>query len=348
MMLAADRTAMCRESFRTAPSMIRPPATSGLRSIRSPLSRISDAMHTPELPVLLADIPAKVEGWLRQAGLPVVPFRPAVAAQDVRWEPGRLLLFDSRGAVSRASASLAKSCGMTTLDMAGLEADRTGLFAAATPFRRRARKRAGRLVRMRFLDRLKRRVEAGGGTWARLADFPFPFRSAVCRGEEFESIRTAGFGRCLETVSNDHSAALVRDHYIQGRPLFLHDADEEPAAEAVIDPQQFPLLWSTTPEAFSAWWLFRQSLHVRVRRRRRGYRIECDGDCDRFQPMLEIWRGTHLASIPLSAREMDVEENGLAFRREPHRHPAGFTALWSDGCGDLLDEPRDVYEPQPA
>src|SRR5262249_44380628 len=51
-----------------------------------------------------------------------------------------------------------------------------------------------------FLERLKAEIESRGGVWVRLADYPFPYQSAICLGIEHLSEELAGFAAIAATL----------------------------------------------------------------------------------------------------------------------------------------------------
>ena len=139
---------------------------------------MSRPQYVPELPLLLAGVPPLIEESLQLAGIPVKQFRVAAfIAKNTQSATGRYVIYDSKNAAAQAEAKTAKFYGLTTIDIADLliNVDNTDQ-KDNSPIRPNS---AG----SKFLIRLKKRIEKLGGLWIRVADFPFPFQSVLCRGE---------------------------------------------------------------------------------------------------------------------------------------------------------------------
>ena len=100
--------------------------------------------------------------------------------------------------------------------------------------------------------------------------------------------------------------------------------------DAPFDTRRFPLLWQTNFEEFANWWQRRAAIDFRARCRGSVVQIECGDDFGDCTPMLELWRGQHVASFPLRSGTNTVREDGLVFAQEHRRHPAGFAPIWTE------------------
>jgi hypothetical protein len=139
-----------------------------------------------ELPLMLADVPQVVARMLRDVGLPTrdwdEPVPPGGAV-------GRFVLVDSRhrdvsGRMRRAAAE-----SQMVLDVRDL-AGRCDDLEEPTPGTRPGRRWSS--AARRFVERLKQVLESRGGVWARLTDFPHPYRSALCVAVEYPPELSAG------------------------------------------------------------------------------------------------------------------------------------------------------------
>lgn len=143
----------------------------------------------PDLPLLLWDTPSAVELVLAQEG---VAHRVIRDPHPLAFRGGRFVLFDGRRvAASTVRARLAH-------DQVAIDVDRARRGEPVDPFRALVDHRAVNaqwevggttltervarydkaLIRRRVVDRLRHAVNAAGGLWARLAAYPFPYRSA--------------------------------------------------------------------------------------------------------------------------------------------------------------------------
>lgn len=304
-------------------------------------------LHTLDLPLLLTGIPAAVQDWLRQAGVPLAPLRihHGVAPEESA-ESGRIVLYDSRSVASRRDAQQARAARLRAVDIAPLMKPPTRPFAAEEP------------SRGRFLYRLKQLLEAAGGLWGRLADYPHPWHGVACAGgiempgdftriadllvplsdappvvvtvdDEAAVVIGPPSGRAPMLAPDGDMAAVIRRCYRAGQPMLLPmSADGSPdAAERFLpNTARPPLLWQTTLGEFAAWWRDRDRWSVRVRQQDDAIILRADGPESAFTPMLELWHGRHVATIPLHAGEATLRRDGLLFQENRHRHPAGFTA----------------------
>ena len=118
----------------------------------------------PDLPLLLAGLPQQVQNLLQAVGVPAQAYSAGNA--DV----GRFVLFDSRRPHSVQQARQARRAGRRPIDIAdcGWPAENLGPNDSVRPFA------------ARFIQRLKEDLETQGGLWLRIADFPFPYQSALC------------------------------------------------------------------------------------------------------------------------------------------------------------------------
>jgi hypothetical protein len=327
------------------------------------MSRRNQTMHHP---LLLSGLPDDVVQWLRIAGIPFAPYRmsPSMLRQG-RNAAGHILIFDARNASGRLDARTAQECGAQVINVADL-------LKNGDDFRQNdgpadvASTNTQQSVRGAFLEQLKLRFEAVGGFWLRLADFPFPYRNALCQthnpGDDLPALADAfamlvrqnsantkprhpdgDFALPLAVsfaddsgrrTSNAETKTWLRDCYASGLPLFVDVAQHRHLLENhseidVRDTDEFPLMWRTTTDEFARWWQMRTRLKVVGWKMGTTYQIQCKGDFAGFQPMMELWLGNHVASFPLFDENMTIREEGLVFVQEHRKHAGGFVAGWS-------------------
>jgi len=307
------------------------------------------------LPLLLAGIPGPLGNRLRATGLPVAVWQEGLPNYDATLR-ARIVVFDSRTVTGQKQSQLAQSRGMKTIDVASLESkDPGGRIADGSLFTGRSTQ-ARRLARARFFDQFKRRVEQLGGFWMRLADYPFPYQAALCEGNcppELADV-AAAFARIPVTPSLAASASPDRDHstvdwgpaqcpatdgiegWIRRRSLAglpLWTGPDHGTVSTVLDDgfeSNFPLLWRTTFDEFAHWWAARATIAFQAEKHKHEYRIRSIGQAAGFQPMLELWRGNHVASFALGPGQTTIREDGVVFAQDHQRHPAGFAAVWAE------------------
>ncbi|HEX6987556.1 MAG TPA: hypothetical protein VF170_19410, partial [Planctomycetaceae bacterium] len=269
-----------------------------------------------------------------------------------------VVLFDSRNASARIDAEAAEALGYETIDAARLLTGRTAdddpdltIVPAVDP-------------RRRFFDALRPAVEGTGGLWVRVADFPHPYRWAVCDetagpAVRPDSHREAAFAAALSAFAELPAAGgsagrLPASDWLKtcaaaGRPVRVDGDPVAALARHELNPNGSPLTWVTSLVEFADWWRFRRRLAVRAVRRGRTCEIEWaapGNTAGRFVPAVEIWRGRHAAVVPLKPGRTVVTDDSLPFQLIAARHPAGFTADAADS--DFAGLPGRAVATAPA
>ncbi len=168
-----------------------------------------DRMPMPELPLLLWDVPPGLVMALTMEGVPASEVRDP---HPLAFLAGRFVLYDGR----KVAAALVRSTlsgGHVAIDV---DAFRRGepvdpfqalidteggpatwsIEGLAVVERVSRHDKAG--VRRRLIDRLRKAVAGAGGTWARLAPFPFPYRSAFNLRIDLDEPAPADYARFAE------------------------------------------------------------------------------------------------------------------------------------------------------
>jgi hypothetical protein len=146
-------------------------------------------LRLPPLPLLLWETPPGLELALAQEG---VPFVKVLEANPMAFRAGRFVLFDGRKvALGQVRATL-------SADHVALDVDQCRQWERVDPFRalidaesapaswsieglsviERVARHPKAAIRRKLIDRVRQAVTEAGGIWARLAAYPFPFRSA--------------------------------------------------------------------------------------------------------------------------------------------------------------------------
>ena len=321
------------------------------------------------LPLLLAGVPGPFGNRLRESGLPVAVLADGLQGPGLPSEAG-IVVFDSRTAAGQDPSLRTQIHGRKTIDVASLDGNVPGSRVVDGSLFSGASTQARRLARARFFDRFKRRLEQVGGFWMRLADFPFPYQAVLCEGRcppelatlaaAFVKVPMAAPSRVSASTDRDHSTiewrptspfsidgveGWIRRRTLAGLPLWTGPVGSRLSTvlnERLAD--SFPLLWRTTFDEFSQWWSTRANISFRAEKQKQQYKICRIGDAGDFQPMLELWRGNHVASFPLGTRETVVREDGVVFVQDHQRHPAGFAAVWSENPPNIRAGGGDISQ----
>lgn len=143
---------------------------------------------------------------------------------------------------------------------------------------------------------------AADSPWIRFSTLPLPPRDAI-----------------LE---------LVSEHYQSGSPLLLSATSErldliQELLRLAGDAGRCSLMWQTSFGDFSRWWGLRRQLRLQVWRKSEGYEIHATGECGPYPWAIEVWRGSHLAILPMRNPELVVPDDGLVYLQSSRRNPAG-------------------------
>ena len=300
--------------------------------------------HTTYLPMLISGLPVFATEWLQIAGIPAVPFQTSILSRQGGTAAGQILVFDARNASGRLDSRIARECGAEVINVADLLPRTESRPQKGEPVSDEQEATSLQPYRAAFFDELKLRVENAGGFWLRMADYPFPFQSALCRCQNpendlqafVEQFAIGSDGTKLST--REKSSAEMTELHACGRPIFIGDTRSQPGSDNSARPQateadEFPLMWQTTGEEFLRWCHLRSRLKLTAWKTGTTYRIQCSGNVAGFRPTIGLWLGSHVASLPLIENTMTVREEGILFVQEHRRHAAGFAAGWSVAFG---------------
>lgn len=298
-----------------------------------------------KIPYLYAGISPDVEEWLRLAGLPLAPFSMTTLTPEQGMDDNlRILFYDSRNHLSRADANLAEQIGYVTINLATLlyEYDPKEIDESMDlePISDASIERQKRET-VRFLLRLKRKIENVGGLWIRLSDFPFPYQSVVVveSADQLLNQNLPKIFECFESYSDsanwsdqDGSHSITgwyAQQYSSKTPVLLSQRQAADSIKSIIE--EFPLTWITSIESFMMWWEFRSQVKLVIEASKREYHVDASARQNlfgSFHPSIEIWREEHVANFELKSGGMSVRENQLVFVNcGQSRNPAGFAPV---------------------
>ncbi|HEY2249588.1 MAG TPA: hypothetical protein VGH74_00960, partial [Planctomycetaceae bacterium] len=220
---------------------------------------MTEPAKLPDLPLMLAGVPRPVTELLREAGIPAeaLPDVPLFAAGT-----GRFVLYDPKNSRSAARARRAAAHGLKPIDlralMAGPGNGMPGDFDELSLEHETDWRLAGECAAARnFLEQLKTAVESHGGAWVRLADYPFPYQSAICVGVEHVSDDLADFAqvaRALPGMATHFMSSRLRADRLTDLAQSA-GADlgwQINAADCESSPRRTLSHWTTRLERFAA------------------------------------------------------------------------------------------------
>lgn len=133
-----------------------------------------------------------------------------------------------------------------------------------------------------LIETIQPQMEAAGFYWLRLGRCPYPF-------EHHRSPQPA-----TALISHSTSTPI--------RP--------RPAPESAVDP----FCWRADEQEFATWSRFRENVSFRCRSGNGHLTVEAEFSRSLFQPTLEIWRGAHVARIPLKPGRSRISAGMLVFQ----------------------------------
>lgn len=190
----------------------------------------------PALPLLLWETPPGLEVALAQEG---VPYRCVGDPHPLAFRGGRFVLFDGRR-VDPASVRARLSPDHVAIDVDGCRRGEPfdPFLALVDPraalarwevdgytLTERVSRRPKAAIRERVVGRLRRAVAASGGVWARLAAFPFPYRSAFNFRADLDETLVADYDRFARARApiGDCCTHFVSTHAYGAEPAVLAD-----------------------------------------------------------------------------------------------------------------------------
>ncbi|MEX0726085.1 MAG: hypothetical protein WD065_07435 [Planctomycetaceae bacterium] len=315
------------------------------------------------LPFACGELAPAVRRALRYAGLPCVDVEQCAPADRQQM---RFILTDREGSVadetpldgvSRSRKQLSHSGRSRVIDVQSLIKVETPLTADyqtmtqtvdVANVRRRANGKSdvSRCAYAEFtlseaeslLTELKSAVEKQRGIWARVGDFPYPYRAAICEGTHDELAQlaeTLGHPTTrLTGLDEIHEHEHLLRVYLAGglilRPReFSRHTDDSPgfSSEDAGDGEQMPLLWRTNCRDFTRWWSIRHQLQFSMARHPQGFALRCLGESKPWRPAIEVWKQNHMATLPWVAHDYLWKSGQHVWVQERHKHPAGLFCL---------------------
>lgn len=283
-----------------------------------------------ELPLLTAGLPRLLVDALRLSGLPVRPYLPGTSIQEfLQRESGRYVLYDSRRVTSRLEAETALGYEREIIDVAPESQQGPCGLRLTAEDERRWLERSGR-----WIERFRACLESRGGVWCRVHELPSAYEGVVFVDGLPRHPDLQGFAERLQYVSRRDNASgaphfpadhvLAESTHVEGGGWFGIWWSGRSTRDEVRSGAGESRVWFTTEETFRAWWNYRNSLSVQIRRNAGRFTISSAGLDGTFPiPVIEYWRENHVARIPLTRRELTVAEDKTAFACEAFRRPAG-------------------------
>lgn len=168
--------------------------------------------HLPELPLLLADVPAALRQALAQEGVPAVALRSGRA--------GKFVLFDSlRGQPALAEGQVAidvrpPRAGSDCDPLAALADERSACHEwriGGLAVRETVARMSRALARKRLLAFVRGQVEAAGGLWLCVSPYPRPYRGAFNFRLDHDDYNRDDFNAALTAIAGHEHAV---SHYV--------------------------------------------------------------------------------------------------------------------------------------
>lgn len=317
---------------------------------------MSVSRHLPEYPILLAGVATPVLEGLRELGLPVTELQEDLAQlsgyQLSRWN---LLLVGSQKTFNQQDLQTLIECKIPIVDLSEF------ISSSSKP---REKSELGTIsingcekFTPSFVTQLKERIHQTGGAWMRVGDYPYPYQGVICYGEsalgkefqEFSNVMSplpiplellhlkteSEWRRKQDNETQRKLRVELVSRYRQGLPVSLPSIPSREELDQFLtkinlDQKQTPLSWVTSLETFFHWWNIRRQLATSISRTSSGWETIISGSFEGFSPSLQIWKGQHSATVPLTLGVNEIRDESIAFILNTERHSGGFTAHWAD------------------
>lgn len=316
---------------------------------------MSVSRHLPEYPILLAGVSTPVVKGLRELGLAVTELHEDLAQlsgyQRSQWN---LLLVGSQKTFNESDLQTLSHCKISIIDLTEFTSE-TAVGRMLTELGTISTTDVEQF-HSQFVIQLKEKLQHTGGAWIRVGDYPYPYQGVICYGEsalgnefrEFSNVMSPlpvplellhlkseydSQGNFDTQIQRKFRVDLV-SRYRQGLPVSLPSISTQTELNQLLqsfnlDRKQMPLVWVTSLNTFFRWWNLRRQLEISIGRSSAGWETIISGSFQQFHPALQIWKGRHSATVPLSEGVNEIRDESIAFVTNPDRHPGGFTAHWA-------------------
>jgi hypothetical protein len=144
---------------------------------------------------------------------------------------------------------------------------------------------------------------------ARLADA----RTGAGIGEPSSRLRAVAAAR-------RHLIAVAKNNYAAGEPIILYGhpcgrlgRHHELLGDIFQTIAQMTAVWKTTFTRLNRWWRAREAMQLVVRAEGESFAIDADGLPGGWKPTVELWRGRHVARLPLQGPSLRFQRGALAY-----------------------------------
>jgi len=117
-----------------------------------------------------------------------------------------------------------------------------------------------------------------------------------------------------------HFLAVAKRNYAAGEPIVLYGhpcgrlgRHDELLRDIFATVAEMKAVWRTTFSRLNRWWRARQGIQLAVHAEGDHLVIRSQGLPERWKPAVELWRGRHLARLPLQGPTLRIQRGALAY-----------------------------------
>ncbi len=140
-------------------------------------------------------------------------------------------------------------------------------------------------------------------------------------------------------LAAEHWRQVAQAKYAAGEPVFLYDHPDgrlgrhpHVVRELLGTVSQLSAVWPTTLTQFSQWWRARRAIRLRLRQAGETLSFVADNLPAGYRVAVEVWRGAHVAPLPLDQPHLNFSLAALAYQSRPTgKLPAPTPAAYSGG-----------------
>jgi hypothetical protein len=148
----------------------------------------------------------------------------------------------------------------------------------------------------------------------------------VCLGLFIDLLKTRVEPRAAEVVrtATDHLLQVAEAKYRAGEPVFLYchptrrlGRYPQVVSEVLDCIAGFGAIWQTTLTQFASWWRARARIRLQLHRAGAEYRLSAEDLSPDWPVGVELWRGEHVALMPLASEGCRFSPDALAWQTRP-------------------------------
>ena len=150
------------------------------------------------------------------------------------------------------------------------------------------------------------------------------FLAAAERASQDRPVQKPDLVRSAQDTAVEYFSRLLEIRTLAGEPILLHGrvtgylGRYPQVLQSVLAAAcQYGSLWRSRLSEIYQWWQVRSKVHVTVYEISDGYEVHTHRKPAGFRVAVELWRGVHVAVVPLDRPRRSLQLGSLAFEKRP-------------------------------